>query len=287
MCYHAADPEMVDYAEQVELERQRPRRNRIGPLRLLSGPARRLPDFIIVGAQKCGTTALYAYLEQHPDVASALTKEIHFFDNNYHRGLSWYRAHFPPRMFRRRTTGEASPSYLVHPLAPSRIRATVPDVRLIVLLRNPADRAYSHFHHNARKGRERRTFDEAVTREAERLRDNVDHVLGDVDYFVTHYQFSYLLRGIYASQLERWMKHFPPERLLILENRDLLEDPQPTFHRTLEFLGLRRWDPEYRIHHHYGYDAITPETRERLLGFFEPFNRQLYEMLGRDFGWEE
>ena len=279
---------MFSPAGQVERERARPRRNRIGPLRFLSGHLRRLPDFIIIGVQKCGTTALYKYLEEHPDVLPALTKEIHFFDNNYHRRLTWYRAHFPASRFgaARGLTGEASPSYFLHPLAPARVSVSTPAARLVVVLRNPADRAYSHYQHNVRKGRERMTFEQAIEVEEKRLDGKIEQLLESVNYFVNYHQFSYLLRGIYAAQLQRWYACFAPERILVLDNRDLLTDPSPTFRRALEFLSLSVWEPEYRIHHHYGYSGIESSTRERLAAFFRPHNERLYELMGHDFGWD-
>ena len=274
------------YAQQIRRTEARRRKNRIGPLRLLTARARRLPDFVIIGVQKCGTTALYNYVEEHPDVAPALTKEIHFFDHHFHRGERWYRAHFPTRRFDSRALcGEASPAYLLHPAAPRRMVECLPDAKLIVLLRDPADRAYSHFQHNVRKGREGLAFDDAVEIESERLEAGVASVLNDEDYFQRYHQHSYLLRGFYALQLDRWFEHFDREQILVLECRDLLTEPATTFRATLEFLGLPPFDPEYKIHHRYGYSKIDPALRERLVAFFEPHNERLYELVGRDFGW--
>ncbi len=112
--------------------------------RLTSG-SRRLPDFIILGAQRAGTSSLYYYLSQHPQILPAVRKELHFFDDHYRRGLGWYRSQFPTRGARGTITGEATPYYLSHPHAPARIQRLLPQARLIVLLRNPVERAISHY----------------------------------------------------------------------------------------------------------------------------------------------
>ena len=107
------------------------------------GLERRLPDFLIIGAQKCGTSSMFAYLNQHPQMKLPDVKEIHFFDLNYSNGLDWYTSHFPPAsLSHRMVTGEASPYYLFHPHVPERVRLHCPDVKLVVMLRNPVDRAY-------------------------------------------------------------------------------------------------------------------------------------------------
>ena len=128
-----------------------------------------LPDFVIIGAQRSGTGRLYGLLTRHPDVERASVKEVHYFDrpDNFRRGIEWYRRRFPARRrgSQRHITGEATPSYLVDPPVPERIAEAVPEVRLIVLLRDPVARAYSHFHMAYRKGNETRSFEEAVEEE--------------------------------------------------------------------------------------------------------------------------
>jgi hypothetical protein len=171
-----------------------------------------LPDFIIIGAQRCGTTSLYNYLTQHPLILSALRKEVHYFDNNFHKGVSWYQAFFPLISLRNgyakilsidnsHLTGEATPYYLFHPLTPKRIAGLLPQVKLIVILRNPVDRAYSHFLHATRMGFETLSFKEAIAREAERVAAEEARLLDDQSYYsFEHQRFSYIHRGIYHRQ---------------------------------------------------------------------------------------
>src|SRR4051812_20031887 len=123
--------------------------------RHLSAPLRGLPSVLIIGAQKSGTTSLSSYLVEHPDMLPSLRKEVHYFSFNYERGVNWYRAHFPYTHHLRRgaLTLDATPYYLVHPLVAQRAAQLLPHAKLVVLLRNPVDRALSHYQHEVRGGR--------------------------------------------------------------------------------------------------------------------------------------
>lgn len=262
--------------------------------RSLTGPARPLPDFIIVGAQKGGTTNLYDLLAAHPNVAPASTKEVHFFDLDFGRGVNWYRSHFPlapQRTAGRTLTGEASPYYLFHPCAPARMARVVPRARLILMLRDPVDRAYSHYQHRFRKGVETLSFEGAVEAEEKRLDGELEKMLRDERYnSFDHQNYSYLSRGVYADQIPAWSRHFGDDAMLILKSEDFFEHPARVFGRVLDFLGLPGWEPELtdasaRKRHGRRYEPMNSATRERLREYFEPHNRRLYESLGRDFGW--
>jgi Sulfotransferase domain len=246
---------------------------------------RPLPNFLILGAQKAGTTALYAYLRWHPQVTGPSFKEVSFFDRHYARGERWYRAHFPAR--RRTAVGEASPSYLLHPLAPERVATLLPDARLVALLRNPVDRAFSHYQHEVALRREPLSFEDAVAAEDERLRGEVERMLRDPGYF-SHawWNYTYLTRGRYAEQLERWYAAFPRDRLLVLFTEELAEDPGATYRRVLEFLGLElRELPSYPRIFEREYEQMRPETRAQLAHTFDEPNRRLQTLLGRELPW--
>jgi hypothetical protein len=253
--------------------------------------ARSLPDFIVIGAMKCGTTSLFNYLSQHPSVVRATKKEVHFFDNHFHRGLDWYRAHFPLRYSLRRKaaiTGEGSPYYLFHPHAPARIHSAVPGAKLIVVLRDPVKRAFSHYMHEVSFGREVLSFEDAIDREQERLHGELDRMLQDDGYSsFNHQNFSYLSRGVYADQLEQWLQLFSRDQLLVLRAEDLFSNPSHTLGIATDFLGIAPLAlAEYRqLNSKAGGARIKPETRERLYDYFDPHNRRLNRMLGRDFRW--
>jgi hypothetical protein len=183
--------------------------------------------------------------------------------------------------------GEASPSYLFHPLAPERVAELVPEAKLIALVRNPVDRAFSHYQHEVALGREPLSFEDALDAEDERLRGEEERMRADPAYF-SHawWNYTYRARGRYAEQLERWLAVFPRDRLLVVPSEDLLLAPEGTHARVLDFLGVERHrlDSYPRVFER-EYDPMKPETRSRLAEEFAEPNRRLYELLGRDLGW--
>jgi hypothetical protein len=250
-----------------------------------------LPDFLIIGAQKSGTTSLYDLLTQHPHVERAALKELNYFDRHFEKGVEWYRSQFPlPRRKEERKliTGEATPDYLFYPDAARRAAQVVPQARLIVLLRNPVDRAYSHYHHQIRKGRETLGFEEALEAEQARLRGETDKMPKDELFTSFSFRhFSYLSRGVYVDQLLRWSEFFDKDQMLVLKSEDLFEHTPETLKVVLDFLHLSDWQPEtweVRNKGHYEQE-MNPATRRRLEEYFQPHNRRLYEHLGVDFGW--
>lgn len=256
----------------------------------LTAGRRGTPAFIIIGAQKAGTTSLFKYLRLHPNVIPAHKKEVKFFDCNYSKGLDWYRSHFPYTgdIKDNEITGEASPHYIAHPLSPRRIAETLPQVKLIALLREPVARAYSHYQLNVRRKREELSFEEAIDQEAERTAGMLEKIKAGKNiplYNFLHY--SYLSKGLYADQLANWMEVFPFQQILILKSEDLFAHPEQVFLQVLAFLGLPAWEPgQYDRFNPGSYSEIRPEVHARLKEFFKPHNQRLYELLGRDFGWE-
>jgi hypothetical protein len=234
-----------------------------------------LPDFVVIGAPKCGTTFFYHLLSKHPHVEPAAFKEVHFFDLLFEEGVEWYRQCFLPpeqRDGRRTITGDGTPSYLFHPLAAERMAGVIPEARLIALLRNPVDRSYSAYHHRAKHKDEIETFEEMVKASLESPTQG------------------FLSQSIYVDHLVRWRKFFGEEQMLILKSEGFFEDPRGTLKATLSFLELPDWEPEAadlgdKVNKGTYDQGMSPEVRKRLEEFFEPHNRRLYEYLDVDFGW--
>ena len=209
-----------------------------------------LPDFVIVGAQKAGTTSLYAYLRLHPDVLPAAAKEVHFFDTcEWDAGPEAYRAHFPlavhrslARRFRspRVITGEATPYYLYHPLAAERLAATAPQAKIIILLRDPVERALSHYGHEVRAGRETEPLRKALQSEDDRLRGHEAALRAGAPpcQHLDHRNFSYRARSRYSGQVARYLELFPAGNVLVLQSEKLFSDDPRTKARLAEFLGI-------------------------------------------------
>jgi hypothetical protein len=255
------------------------------------------PDYLIAGAQRCGTTSLQQYLIQHPDVTPpGVLKGIHYFDTNYDKGLDWYRSHFPSRMARSRrersggrmVTGEASPYYMFHPLVPERIARDLPDARVIVLLRDPADRAYSHYLHEVRRGFEDLSFEEALDREPARLAGEEERMRRDPSYAsFAHQHHAYAARGRYIEQIERIVKHLGEDRLLVLGSEQFFAQPDVVYREVLRFLGLSPFTPaEFEAQNANVYrDPLPPRLRARLDAQFAEANSRLFDFAGHDFGW--
>jgi hypothetical protein len=198
-----------------------------------------LPDFVVIGGKKCGTTFLYHLLGQHPLVQPAASKELHFFDRYFDEGTEWYRRCFPkPRWEdgRRTITGEATP-YIVNRRAPRRMARVVPEARLIALLRNPVERAYSDYQMVARKDREHKTFEEAIGLQEPAASESEGGTNLNNDS-------EYLSRSVYVDQLLRWSEHFSREQMLILKSEDFFERPVECLKVVLAFLDLAEWQPE-------------------------------------------
>jgi len=273
---------------------------RFGVYRALTSPLRVLPDFIIIGAAKCGTTSVYNYMIQHPDIYPASRKEIHYFD--LHR-TGWYRSNFPTIFLKNRVksnkrpfvTGEATPNYLFFPNVPKKVHKICPNAKLIVLLRNPIDRAYSQYHHQVRKKllpprekeRETLSFDEAIRAEEKRLEGEWGKISKDKSYPTEKFRnFSYLSRGIYVDQLERWMKYFPKEQFLIIKTEEFNEDPQGALNRTFEFVGVSKFRVENLNKLNTGkYEEMNESTRKYLIKYFKPHNQRLSKLLGIELNW--
>jgi hypothetical protein len=258
-----------------------------------------MPDFLIIGTQRGGTTSLYRYLEQHPNVMPAiLNKGIHYFDTGHARGPDWYRSHFPTsaaKALRRRKagggpiiTGEGSPYYCFHPLAVERIARELPDGRFILMLRDPAERAYSHHQHELARGFEDLPFDQALEAEEQRLAGEEERLLSDASYYsFAHQHHSYLARGQYLRQVRRWHEHLPPSQLLIVDSSEFFSDPDTVYRAVLRFLGLEeRSLPRYEKLNAHTYDRMSPAAREFLTARLTPANEALFEYLGRRFDWK-
>lgn len=260
--------------------------------RLATSGVRALPDYIIIGAQKSGTSSLHHYLSQHPDVRAPITKEVHFFDggvdhrfDNFRLGPWWYRSHFPVRVGGSFQTGESSPLYIFDPRVPGRIRTTTPRARLIAILRDPVERAISHYFHEVRKGRERRSFAQAISEETEALAA----VRASRDYSnpVFRHQ-SYVTRGLYSEQLSRYLEIFERSQVHVVCSESFFENTESELRRIFRFLHLDstvQVTDLRAVNVASNRDEVPDHLVRELKEFFAPHNRALSSLLGEDFPW--
>jgi RNase P protein component len=256
------------------------------------------PDFVVIGAKRGGTTSLYNYLLEHPAIRPLFPsrqriKGVHYFDSNYRRGDRWYRSHFPIATYRgdhraeHAIVGEASPYYLFHPLAAERLAAAYADVKIIMLLRDPVERAYSHYKERVRNGGEPLSFADAIMAEPDRLRGEAERIVIQPGYLsIAHENHSYLAQGRYLDMLPRWFGLFRPDQFYIGASEDFYADPQSVVTDVWEFLGLAPALLASRKRYNY-HDAadLDPALRARLRSEFEAHNHALQELLHRRLPW--
>ncbi|MDP6376448.1 MAG: sulfotransferase domain-containing protein [Pseudomonadales bacterium] len=218
--------------------------------------------------KKGGTTTLHRYLEAHPDILPASAKELGFFSDNYQLGMEWYLRQFPSRY--------------------KRVHRDFPDAKLIVMLRNPVDRAFSRYRYHLMFGEGTLSFEEAVDAEEKRLAGEFERLAHDPGYAAVNLRnYSYLRRGMYAEQLQRWLGLFERSRLFIMQSEDFFDDPKGLYGEVQDFLGIHQHTRDRYDRFNPGQnDVLSPGLRARLVDYFAPHNERLYALLRRDFGWD-
>jgi hypothetical protein len=262
--------------------------------RLATWRSRCLPEFIVIGAQKCGTTSLHHYLSQHPQLIPAYKKGVHFFDggrdpniDTFTKGQAWYRTHFPSTrsITALQKTFEISTEYIFNPLAPKRIADLIPEVKLVAILRNPTERSISHYFHEKRKGRETLPLWEALQIEDKRLQPSIDRQDYKSAIFMNH---SYKKRSLYYEQIRRYLDHFQRENLLIVNSEMFFTEPAKTLRRVYEFVGVdTQATTKDLTPRNVGSNKseVDPAVYEYLTDYFRPHNQALFKLIGENFDW--
>lgn len=251
--------------------------------RLLTSESRSLPSGLIVGAMKSGTTSLYKNLTKYPSIHGPTKKEVHFFGENYKKGVNWYKAHFP---MKEKVSGgeviEATPKYIFSKGVPKQIKEVVPKAKIIMILRNPVNRAISHYMHEVRAGREKRPMKKAIKENMKRVKKE-KKVSKDV---LSH--FSYLERGEYFRQIKRYINWFTKEKMKIVKSERMFREKSNVTKEVAEFLTGRRMDKVDCEKHNAGdyNDSKYDEVKRMLREYYIDKNRNLYDLIGRDLEWE-
>jgi hypothetical protein len=257
---------------------------------------RLLPGFMLIGAQRCGTTSLFHALSAHPQVARPrFHKGVNYFDLNYYRGVNWYRGHFPMAESAQRRAArygapvafEASGYYLYHPFAMERLARELPAVKLVVMVRDPVERAFSAYKHEYARGFERESFEKALESEESRLAGEISRMRDDPRYeSFAHRHHSYKRRGHYAEQLERVFKYFPREQVHVIDSEAYFAEPGQEYRNLLAFLGLRPFGPVTFLRHNARPGPpMEPKTEQMLKRYYAPRDERLAALLGRPLRW--
>jgi hypothetical protein len=257
-----------------------------------------LPDFLIIGTAKSGTTSLFEHLIKHPSIFPPLAQQPNFFTSHFHKGESWYRSYFPSIISKNLTqnikkqkflTGEASTQYYWYPHAAKRVKSILPNAKIILLLRNPIDRSYSQYQMEFSKGNEESSsFEDAIELENERIQPEYKKMLQDKNYYSKKYTIqSYITKSIYVNYIEEWFKYFPKEQFLFLNSEEFNSDTSKVYKKTLNFLEIPEIDfKKYDIFRAAKYSEMNPNTRKKLSKFFKPYNEKLYKLIDQNFHWD-
>lgn len=264
-----------------------------------SAPLRPGPDLLVVGAKRSGTTFAWSALLDHPQVMACVpaaqhVKSPHWFTRHRDRSEAWYRGHFPTAAAKRRhvaahgaaLTVEADPMYLWDPRVASHARAVLPDARVVVLLRDPVDRACSHHRERTKAGVESLTLAEALAAEAGRTAGELERMAEHPSYDARALDwYSYRARGEYAPQVARWIAAYGTDRVLVLRSEDMYADPVATLGRIQDFAGLERRAPASTRRNTAPGARIDPGLAAELRAHYEPHNKELARLLGTPVWW--
>jgi len=262
----------------------------------LSSGIRVLPDFIVIGVGRGATTTLHHNLSKHPCLFSAAYDEIGFFDENFHLGESWYRSLFPTKFTKNKTiknyknflSYEVTPSYIRKPWVARRIKKLLPNVKLIAILRNPVDRAFSHYNMGVNESNDERSFEDVIEKDLKLLESSKDHENKSDTYFKTIVENSYLARGFYAEQLKIWFEIFDKKQIHITTTENLATNSDNTFNEIFKFLEI----PDFKIlnlesKRKGNYSPLNKDMKTQLTNFFKPYNDELYQLIGKKFNWND
>jgi len=256
------------------------------PIEKQSDQKRTSIDYLVIGVGKAGTTSLAYYLSQHPQIVNPRKKELHFFTRNFEYGLDWYLAQFPPTSFRKEKflTGEATPWYLGGIGVEERVFHSFPNIKLIAILRNPIDRAISHYYMHLKVGLEHRSLEKAIADEIAILRDTENLLEVGETYWRTEH--GYLWSSLYLPFLERWMSLFHKDQFLIINSKDLYTMPSETLAKVFKFLNVNDFElVGYPKVNSGSYSQANHHSRKILFDFFHVHNQKLEDYLGMKFGW--
>ena len=260
----------------------------------ITASSRVLPDFIIIGTARSGTTSLFYNICEHSCVIPAAYDEIGFFDSNYHLGINWYRSMFPTKKHMEKVkkntefaiTGEDTPFYIWSPTVAKRILKIIPNVKLIVLFRNPVDRAYSNYHLGVRAGSENLSFEDAIQSELDRLKNSEIESDDDVKKYTI--PRSYIAKGFYSDQLKIWLKLFKSEQLFITSTEDFESNTENILNKIYDFLEIPQINlKNLEKHKVASYPPMKDETRKFLVDLYKIHNEELFRMISKEFDWNK
>ena len=263
----------------------------------ITGFIRVIPDFLVIGAKRCGTTSLYQHLSEHPCISRSPRDNIGFFNENYHLGINWYKSLFPTVFYKKKMESknkhclffDVTSTYMEEELTAKNVYEVNPNQKIIVILRNPVDRAYSHYHVNVKEKSEKRSFEDAIFEEMNRIKSEriIQNKNKNLRVFTPN-NIHYLKKGFYALQLKSWFKIFPREQILVLSTEEFQEDQNLIYKKIFDFLNIPNMKIKSTEKMEKGnYIPMKDETRKLLLDYFRQCNYELFELINSEFDWKK
>ena len=261
----------------------------------ITGFIRVIPDFLVIGAKRCGTTSLYQHLPEHPCISKSPYDNMGFFNDNFHLGVNWYKSFFPTTFTRKKIKSkfgnflafDVTTKYMEEESTANNVYQTKPNMKIIIILRNPVDRAYSQYHLSVRQTAERRSFEDVVEENMNRL-NKESHEHYEIKPRFSAKEDNYLKKGLYALQLRYWLKIFPRENILTVSTEEFESNQQIIYNKIFEFLNISKFEVKNTKKMEKGnYQPIKSETRNLLLDYFRPHNHELFELINMEFDWDK
>ena len=261
----------------------------------ITGFIRVIPDFLVIGAKRCGTTSLYQHLPEHPCISKSPYDNMGFFNDNFHLGVNWYKSFFPTTFTRKKIKSkfgnflafDVTTKYMEEESTANNVYQTKPNMKIIIILRNPVDRAYSQYHLSVRQTAERRSFEDVVEENMNRL-NKESHEHYKIKPKFSAKEDNYLKKGLYALQLRYWLKIFPRENILIVSTEEFESNQQIIYNKIFEFLNISKFEVKNTKKMEKGnYPPIKSETRNLLLDYFRSHNHELFELINIKFDWDK
>jgi hypothetical protein len=251
----------------------------------------------VIGAKRCGTTSLYQHLSEHPCISRSPRDNIGFFNENYHLGINWYKSLFPTVFYKKKMESknkhclffDVTSTYMEEELTAKNVYEVNPNQKIIVILRNPVDRAYSHYHVNVKEKSEKRSFEDAVFEEMNRIKSEriIQNKNKNLRVFTPN-NIHYLKKGFYALQLKSWFKIFPREQILVLSTEEFQEDQNLIYKKIFDFLNIPNMKIKSTEKMEKGnYIHMKHDTRNLLLDYFRQCNHELFELINSEFDWKK
>jgi len=261
----------------------------------ITAPNRVLPDFLIIGAKRCGTTSLFSHLPEHPSIAKSHHDNIGFFNDNFHLGVNWYKSFFPTITYKKKIEKQhgkflafdVTTKYMESKITAKNIKKIKPEMKIIIMLRNPIDRAYSQFNLSVKEKTEKLNFEEAISEEMNRLKTDISNYHEKELLEFPNHDRHYIKKSLYAMQLKPWFNIFPRKNILVLSTEEFRDNAEKIYNTIFNFLDLPKVQIKNKKHMQKGeYPPMNKEIRQELIKFFREYNMNLFELIGKNFEWE-